>query len=121
MGVLGKLVFWKKKDETALGTNLGLESQYPQPGFGSVPDYSQQQWSQPPSSYGQQPMGMQQMQPQPMQMDSLQSSASYAAGKQLELVSAKLDALKAAIDALNQRMANIERMIDADYFRKRGW
>ncbi|MBI3033919.1 hypothetical protein HYY72_02070 [Candidatus Woesearchaeota archaeon] len=117
MGIFGKLMFWKKKDDLGLGDNLGLPANQPQPFQpGNYPgDVIQQPWSQPQSQglYAQN---------QTAQFESLQSSSSYAAGKQLEVVSAKLDALKAAIDSLSQRMANIERMMESEeYFKKRGW
>lgn len=118
MGVLGKLMFWHKKEE--LGDNLGLPKDTfpgPNPYQG---DYGQQQpWSQPGmGSYTQPQMPTAQM----PQMESLQSSSAYAASKQMELISAKLDALKAAIDALNQRIANMERIKETeDYYRKKGW
>lgn len=118
MGVLGKLMFWRKKDELG-ADNLGLPKDTfptpnPYPG-----DYGQQQsWSQPGmGSYPQPQMPIQQP-----QMESLQSSNAYTASKQMELVSAKLDALKAAIDTLNQRIANMERVRETeDYYRKKGW
>ncbi len=115
MGIFGKLMFWKKNDE------IGMDRMGINPGeTGLPPEPQQQSWSQPMSPFPQQqPAYFQQQTPQ---IDAFQSSGSYAAGKQLELVSAKLDALKAAIDSLNQRMANMERMMQGDdYFRKRGW
>ncbi len=115
MGIFGKLMFWRKNDEIGLD-NLGLNPQEPAPMQQPVfPDNSQQPWMQPqvgqPSPYYPQ-----------QQMESLQTSNLYAAGKQMEVVSAKLDALKASLDSLSQRMANIERMMQGDdYFRRKGW
>ncbi len=136
MSFFSKLMFWKKSDELGLD-NLGLDqgagaSAYPGQGnaypgqgnYGSYPQepvQPQQSWSQPVQPGGIGSPYQQQFQPQAPQMDPFQSSG-YAAGKQLEVVSAKLDALKAAIDSLNQRMANVERMMQGeDYFRKKGW
>ena len=44
-------------------------------------------------------------------MDSFQSTRAYAAAKEVEVVSAKLDAVKAALESINQRLANIERAV----------
>jgi hypothetical protein len=67
--------------------------------------------------------GMAQQSPQ---MESFQSNQayqqSYAAGKEIEVVSAKLDAIRAALETLNQRLASIERYIQTEQdFKKRGW
>ena len=115
MGIFGKLMFWRKNDEIGLD-NLGLNTQEPAPmQQPAYPDPSQpwMQQTQQPSPYY--------LQQQP-QMESLQTSNLYAAGKQMELVSAKLDALKASLDSLSQRIANIERMMQGDdYSRRKGW
>ncbi len=118
MSIFGKLMFWKKHDELGLdsmGINSGEAPILPE----AAP---QQNWSQPVSPYSQQqPSSFFPQQSSP-QIDAFQSSGSYAQSKQLEVISAKLDALKAAIDSLNQRLANIERIQQGDdYFRKRGW
>jgi hypothetical protein len=39
------------------------------------------------------------------------NTSSYTAQKEFEVVSAKLDALKAGLDAMNQRLATIEREV----------
>lgn len=126
MGFFDKLVFWKKKDELGL-ESLGQQN-YPLPPGG---DQWQQPWSQPGigQPYQQQPAYQQPFPPQQPfpspyspQVDAMQSSAAYAQGQQLALVSAKLEAIKAALDALNQRMANVERQLETqDVYRKRGW
>ena len=60
------------------------------------------------------------------QMESFQSNQayqqSYATGKEIEVVSAKLDAIRAALETLNQRLASIERYMQTEQdFKKRGW
>lgn len=120
MGILDKVMFWKKhddfsdlgldkgfgKDNLAFGDDFGAgqqqgygqQSPYPQPfpqqpQF-TPPSFSQQSFQQPsfqqPSyqSYGQQDM----------------------AAKNLEIISSKLDALRASIESLNQRLANLEAL-----------
>ncbi len=65
-------------------------SQPPPSSFGSAPSYSQSYPSQPSPSYG--------------------NDADYMHSKNLEVVSSKLDALRAAIDSINARLQNIERI-----------
>ncbi|MBI2144984.1 hypothetical protein HYU18_01540 [Candidatus Woesearchaeota archaeon] len=122
MGIFGKLLPWKRKDDLGLSDNLGLG------GFG-------QPMAQPgqdlglglgPAPYEQQPgMGgqFQQFGSQRPQMEAFQQERSYAANKDIEVVSAKLDAIKSALEALNQRLANIERYIqlDQDFKKRGGW
>ncbi|MBI4439033.1 hypothetical protein HY640_03830 [Candidatus Woesearchaeota archaeon] len=116
MGFFDKVMFWKKKDDLALDGNLatGMDTQNPFPAQNQFQPAQQQPFQQQ-GFYGQ---GMQQV--QPPQMDAFQSSSAYAASRQLEVVSAKLDALKAAMDSMSQRLSNIERAFQDDFYRKRG-
>ena len=115
MGFFNKLAFWKKKDDLGdLGKDFGLDKdlgldmgQGPSPDLGmgleplqsqpfqKYPSFPQQQNFQSPSFQS----------PPPFQPAS---NYSYIASKNLEVISSKLDALKASIDSLNQRVANIE-------------
>ncbi|MBN1156585.1 hypothetical protein JXA85_03155 [Candidatus Woesearchaeota archaeon] len=47
-------------------------------------------------------------------------NSSYVLGKNLEIISYKLDALRAAIDSLSQRVANLERIATQEEPRSRG-
>ena len=140
MGLLGKLLPWKRKDDLALNDNMGFGG-FGQPGMqgqgmprqdlglgglggnpydqlgggggmGGIPSS--------PLPYGQPsfPGGR-------PSMEAFQQNQayerSYAAGKEIEVVSAKLDAIKSALEALNQRLASIERFIQTEQdFKKRG-
>ncbi len=140
-GIFGKVLPWKRKDDLALGDNLGLGGlggfgppgkgmQGVQgPGFGGMP-YDQQFGGVGNLGMGGLP---QYQQAQPLggfpgavpQAEAFQKNQeyerSYAAGKEIEVVSAKLDAIKAALETLNQRLASIERYIQAEQdFKKRG-
>lgn len=88
MGILDKVKFWKKdvgiKDETAL----------PETGF-AEPGYQPQ-----PSPYPSYPAPAQ----QPRAFRERFSS------KDLEVINAKLDAIKANLESINQRIANLERI-----------
>lgn len=113
MGLFSKLAFWKKKDEfegIGLGDkpkglggdlaapDLGLGSSGLEGGFGT----STQPIAAPPT----QPSYPQSQQPsfQP----PTQQPQGFTAEKDLEVISSKLDALRAALDAINQRLANLE-------------
>ena len=113
MGVFGKLAFWKKKDDLGdIGKDLGLDKdlgmdfstgpspdlgmnleQQPQQPFQKYPSFQQQNFQQQPSFN------------QPAQQ---MSNDSYIASKNLEVISSKLDAVRASLDSINQRLANLE-------------
>ena len=120
MGFLGKLAFWKKKDDFGdigkdldLGKDLGLDmGQGPSPDLGmgldQTPQFPQQQPYQKYPSFQQPGFQAPSFQvSQPYQQPGA-SNDNYIASKNLEIISSKLDALKASIDSLNQRVANIE-------------
>jgi len=117
MGVLGKLAFWKKKDDFAdLGKDLGFDKdlgldigQGPSPDLGMNLDSTQQQPYQKYPSFQQPQQGFQSssFQSQPAFQQPL-SSEGYIASKNLEVISSKLDALRVSLESINQRLANIE-------------
>lgn len=117
MAFFSKLAFWKKKDEMEdLGKDLGLDKELgldagagPSPELGMGLEQQQQPWQKYPSF--QQPQ--QSFQPSPsLQQPSFQQpsyqSDNYIASKNLEVISSKLDALRASLESVNQRLANIE-------------
>ncbi len=99
MAIFDRLMFWKKKDELGIprgGRDLGLP----------VDDLGmQQQYGQ----YPQQGFAPQQGFQQPM-MESFQNQQNFRQDRDTELISAKLDAIKAMLENLNQRVANLERI-----------
>ena len=130
MGVFGKLAFWKKKDNTGdLGKDFGLDKEFglgdsgmnPDSEFGiettspdKYPSFSNTSGMQ--GNFAQQGLQQQSFQPnysppqqfgQPYQSQSY-SDQNYVNSKNLEVISSKLDALRASIDSMNQRLANIE-------------
>lgn len=118
MDILKKLMFWKKDDlgikdfdKTPLpDTNFGLE---PNLGFGSQPGFGQTPSRPIQSSYPSfQTTGF--AQPQAFQSVQ-QEQQSYTISKDIEVISSKLDALRAAIDNLSQRLASLERMAYNEY------
>jgi len=119
MSFFSKLAFWKKKDELEdLGKDLGIDKDLgldiggpsPDLGMGVDTNQVQQPYQRYPSFQPQQ--GFQpapSFQPQPAyQQPSYSSNDNFIASKNLEVISSKLDALRASIESINQRLANIE-------------
>ncbi len=134
MAFLDKLAFWKKKEEapvidlgmgSATGLdhgNLGFDQEYGQhqPYFPTgipvesamAPDqyarqYPQRQFQQPQAA--QEPLTPTFRPPMGMQVPP-QSQPQFSQDKESELIAAKLDAIKANLESINQRLANIERI-----------
>ena len=115
MGFFNKLAFWKKRDdldnlgkELGLDKDLGLDLGGPSPDLGMGIEPSQQQpYQKYPSlqQSGFQPQPS--FQSQAFQQPSYQND-NYIASKNLEVISSKLDALRASLESVNQRLANIE-------------
>lgn len=129
MGILGKIMFWKKKDDfsdlgldqkrpfgndaLAFGSDFSMGSALGQPGMGQSQGFSQQ----PSPSMGfPQPAYPQPSYPgyQP-RYEPQQDMTS----KNLEIISSKLDVLRASIESLNQRLANLEAIARGDEERPR--
>ena len=118
MGFFNKLAFWKKKDDLDnLGKDLGLDKEFgldlgaPSPDLGMGIEPAQQQPYQKYPSFQQsgfQPQPSFQPQPAYQQQPSYSSNDNFIASKNLEVISSKLDALRASIESINQRLANIE-------------
>ncbi len=120
MSFLGKLAFWKKNDvglekidKEALGLKTGVEETAMQP------EYKPKQPMQPFTPENQisgNPLNQNYPGIQPtQQFTPNQSNQASQRGvfieKDLEVISAKLDTLKIAIDNINQRLANIEMQL----------
>ena len=124
MGILGKLMFWKKKDEfediglgergnipsmdLGLGPEIGAGTEFGQD-YGRYPSSGRQFGSQP--SFQQASPQQSSFQPSfgpPSYSQPQMQSSDYTTSKNLEVISSKLDALRAAIDSINQRLANLE-------------
>ena len=121
MSVFSKLAFWKKKDDLDdLGKDLGIDkdlgldiSTGPSPDLGMGIDANpvQQPYQKYPS-FQQTQQGFQtpsfQSQPVFQQQPSYNNNDNFIASKNLEVISSKLDALRATMESINQRLANIE-------------
>ena len=111
-----KLAFWKKDDNLGIGKdttgldskNLGLDRDTTGLDAGKDFGSNDDSFNEPDYSSVNSPPGMQRNnfnQPQRSQY-APQSSDN----KDLEIISAKLDALKAKMEMIDQRLANIERI-----------
>jgi len=132
MGMIDKLMFWKKEPKLDLDTHLDMgPDPAPAPNFGMPQEQGYDQNLGMPSSgidSGFQPQNYHQPynpvsgpsapssgafdQPRvvhdPIQSPQAMQSDSHE--KNLEIISMKLDNIKAAIENMNQRLINIERL-----------
>lgn len=115
MAFFDKLMFWKKGDDLGdIGKDLGFDKDLGMDiGAGPSPDLGmgleqppQQQFQKYPSFQQPSFQPQQAFQPQPaFQQPSYQGDI---ASKNLEVISSKLDALRATMESINQRLASIE-------------
>ncbi|MDO8741120.1 MAG: hypothetical protein Q7J54_06115 [Candidatus Woesearchaeota archaeon] len=131
----------KKKEEFDLGPELGSEA-----GFGR---FDQPQYGQPPTdelglptNYGQNSAAPETFSPYPQQstgqsFPSMPSSTTQrqfgssqpyqqqptGTNRDIDLLASKLDAIKATLDAIDQRLKTVERLMQGDegYKFKKGW
>ena len=133
MGFFGK-VFGKKKDDfdftppkdsdLGLGPDFGADSTSGlggTPDFGDYPNTRQQQQlptlEQVPEQSFQQARQFQQQSYQQPQQNIQSHDPVFIIGKNLEVVSYKLDAIQAAIESINQRLINLENIAKGDQDR----
>ena len=148
MGLLDKIKFWKKDDmddfsdlgDFGLGDDKKAMEDLGKQDFGAPPEEQASQQAIPgaetppplpqpeatgaepfpqpavhppearPQSFSQQyPSYQQPLQPAPLTHDA----------KDIEIISAKLDALRATLESINQRLANLERIAQGDQQKRR--
>ena len=110
MGILNKLLFWRREDEVdfdklaedqlkkSAHDDLGIE---PSPDFEEKPLFPEQEPARPTMARG-----------SPYKQTTFPQQAAFAQEtieKDLELISSKLDTIKAMLSSLDQRTANLER------------
>ncbi|MBN2459259.1 hypothetical protein JXB28_03155 [Candidatus Woesearchaeota archaeon] len=121
MSIFGKLL-GKKKDDLGLdgmGPEAGLGGAgYGEPlgspdmgGYGAAPGMGQ-----PSSSFSPEAMGFERVPPgsSSYSQPGSQSVSDINMGKDLEIINAKLDAIKAELDSVNQRLKRIERIAEGE-------
>lgn len=106
MAILDKVMFWKKKKE------FGELKEAPLPGEEELKFGEEPREFRPPEEFEVKPtappLGMQQ-------------AAGADISKDFEILSAKLDAVKASLESINQRLANLERIASESEKKKRTW
>lgn len=125
MGFFGKLKFWKKDDEFSdlgLGNeDLGFSSSQ-STGLGLPKEGLPTQESPEGIAPKQSPEYPDLSKPYtttPVQQAETGSTDMYKISKEVEVISSKIDALKASMDSINQRLANLERIAEGD--KKKSW
>lgn len=152
MGVLDKVMFWKKNDDFA---DLGLASEDSmEPLAQEQSDINQDMNLGPTGGFSQQDLGFDPNQKQGREFNSQQNYAQYPQDnpysnqnnmrqgqnmgsqfsqdsshsdmmmtKNMEIISSKLDALRASLESMNQRLANLERLAASENYNKneRNW
>jgi len=129
MGVFSKIAFWKKKNDFGdFEKDLGLDKDFglgnsetgmsPDLGMGmeTQEPHKYPSYQQPQQSFQPYHQNLQQEYQQPVQQ---MSDRDYINSKSLEVISSKLDALKAAIESINQRLANIEAIAKGEQEEKK--
>lgn len=135
MGFFGKLKFWKKEDtfsDLGLGDeSMGLAADKPEafpggPELGAEPKPGLEPGAEPKSSSD---LGQSSTETFPdlskpyttTQAPSTENLDIYKVVKEIEVVSSKLDALRAAVESINQRLANLERIAEGEPRKRRSW
>ena len=126
MGIFDKLKFWKKEDDFDFdsltntgkdpfaGDDLGLNK--PQE---AAPSMGMNEKS-PFEQLDQHAAGMA-GEPAPAPMPQASPSRGGGGGRDLELVNSKLDTIKALLNSIDQRVANLERASGVQKEEKRLW
>lgn len=126
MSFFSKLAFWKKDDgfeNMGLGDKgMGADLAAPDFGLGPAPyvDTGLEGSYGLPTQPQQQP-SFQRPQPSQPQFQQTSPQQSFTAEKDMEIISSKLDALRAILDSINQRLANLETIAkgEEDQSRKK--
>ncbi|HLD43331.1 MAG TPA: hypothetical protein VJB08_05095 [Candidatus Nanoarchaeia archaeon] len=120
MAFFRKLMFWKKDDLDL--SNLGALGAEPRASLGQMPGEMPADTGRPQFSYPNAPELVPPAESFPRHgmagmgasMGYSGSDSSFILAKDIEILSSKLDALRAGIESINQRLANLERMAGAD-------
>jgi hypothetical protein len=130
MGIFGKLAFWKKKEEPIPPLGEAPELGLPKDELGLKPPEGFEEPvaagiappGAPPGMPGPAPMPGREPEPSPgisappgFRAQPPPPMAPPPVSKDLELISAKLDALKASLDSVNQRLVNLERIARGEH------
>jgi hypothetical protein len=118
MSIFDKLAFWKKDDDfDSLGPDLGVVPVEDNLGLGEKSPFAPQQ-PDPMHEFNTPAYPQQPVQPSIPQQQSI--GTQQGSNQDLELISSKLDTLKALLTSLEQRMANLERVAGVEQ-KKQVW
>lgn len=123
MGILGR-IFGRKKDDLGIdemANSFGANPNFNQPlgspdgSYGEPMDYGNPGAGGPAGGFSPEQMGFERVPAgaQPYQAQQ-QSFGDITLGKDLELISAKLDAIKAELDSMSQRLKRLERIAEGE-------
>lgn len=128
MGMLDKLKFWKKDEFSSLGLgddDFGMKDTGEDNMFGEEPRPSMQGDL---NRMNERPAQMPPMEPEEpkfempkyeeVQRPVRQEMPMYAQNKDMEIISAKLDYIRASLESINTRLANLERIARGEYERR---
>lgn len=136
MGFLDKLKFWGKKKEPGLekapefgkAPDFGKGEDIKLPEFGkSALDVPPEEFGKPieTTQYGKPPFpehemtGLRESAPNVPRGMQQQPWQGFRESSEMQVISAKLDALKASLDSINQRLANLERIAQGEQPQRR--
>jgi len=127
MGLFSKLMFWKKEEplpapkDFGAGPEMGLpgEEGLGLPGHGGMPEFGRGIGEEAPSAaetFG--APRLEEAGPGPLHPEyrpppaAAPAHAEAPSSKDLEIISLKLDSLKATLEAINERLARLEKMAE---------
>ncbi|MBC8494909.1 hypothetical protein H8D36_02020 [archaeon] len=132
MNPLGKLKFWKKKDDLGLADPLanepGMDFHDPMGNFeDSSMNFKDNLGLEPEPQGDLLGSGSPDM-PRSLRdkstfdnFNSQQVQPAPAANREFELISSKLDTIKAELDSMNQRLQKIEKIAEQEHEKKPAW
>ncbi len=129
MGILNKLMFWKKEDDFDFD-RMTQQEMGKSPSLGPDPLAGSQGFPDEKSAFGSDPFSPKPTfgQPstsradEPAAMDSWkQQNNTGGSSKDIELINSKLDTLKAILTSMDQRLSNVERNTGNEQQKQRLW
>ena len=123
MAFVDKLKFWKKEEEIPLSPDLGEKPGMPgEPSIGGItPEGTEVKPIEQSSIPGLEQPSFQrpEVRVEEVKTGFGDSPDIYRISKEIEVLSSKIDAIKAGIDSITQRLAHIEKGFDKE--RDRRW
>ena len=128
MSFMDKLLFWKKEEEIPLTPNLGEKHDLPgehkfpeEPSIGGItPEgtYVKPIEENPISGFDHSNFQKPEIKIEETKTGFGENPDIYRISKEIEVLSSKIDAIKAGIDSITQRLAHIEKGFDKEHERR---